>query len=502
MTRSFETIIGLEIHLQLKTNSKMFCACPNVLGEAEPNTAVCPVCMGHPGTLPVPNQEAIRQGVRLASALHGDLATVMRFDRKNYFYPDLPKGYQISQFDRPLSRGGYVELALPNGESHRISLERLHLEEDAGKNFHVREKTLVDYNRAGTPLAEIVTHADIRSPAEARAFLQELRLIARYIGASDADMEKGQLRCDANVSLRPVGDERLHPKTEIKNMNSFKSVERALLFEVDRQRALWESGAAPAGNETRGWDESRAETMPQRTKEGSDDYRYFPDPDIPPIALERAYVALVSEGIPELPNDKRLRFMGEYGLALGDADVLVQRKDIAAYFEEVVSELKEWFADETIGETAAEKRWESEGKRFIKYAHSWLTTELFKHLKTDDAQIQNIKITPEDMAELIVLIAESKLNSSAAQTVFGIMYREGRDPHEIAEEKHLLQSHAAEDLRPMVTRVIEEHQAQVAQYKKGKTNVIQFLVGAVMKASGGGANPAEIRALLEEFLKE
>ncbi|OGY90629.1 MAG: glutaminyl-tRNA synthase (glutamine-hydrolyzing) subunit B [Candidatus Komeilibacteria bacterium RIFCSPLOWO2_01_FULL_52_15] len=496
-----EAVIGLEIHVQLKTASKMFCACANVLGDAPPNTSVCPICLGHPGTLPVLNREAVQKGIALALAFGSGIASKMRFDRKNYFYPDLPKGYQISQFDRPLAKDGSLTLAL-EGVMRTFSLERLHLEEDAGKNFHRSDATLVDFNRAGVPLAEIVTKPDFRSPSEARAFLQELRLIARYVGASDADMEKGQLRCDANISLRPVGDETLYPKIEVKNLNSFRSVERALAYESKRQAELWHQGKPPAQQETRGWDEGKGETILQRTKEGSDDYRYFPEPDLPPIDISKKDIELIEKAIPELPQAKRARFILEYELKHSETDVLVADKDVADYFEAVVSELKAWLFDSgQVEEGTHDEIWKRSRRKITKLAVSWLTTELFKHLNAEGKAITESPVTPENMAEFIVLVYEGKVNSSAAQTILDVMYREGKDPSDIAEDRKLFQTSDASGLAEFIKQAITENPDQAEQYRVGKEPVLQFLVGKVMKLSGGRADPAVVAKLLKKELR-
>ncbi len=498
---AYEVIIGLEIHVQLKTASKMFCSCANLGGDAAPNTAVCPVCMGHPGTLPVTNQEAVKQGIRLALALHCTIANTTRFDRKNYFYPDLPKGYQISQFDMPLAKDGVVRFHY-NGEEKAYRLERLHLEEDAGKNTHVGQNSLVDFNRAGVPLAEIVTKPDFRNAEEAKAFLYELRLIARYCGVSDADMEKGQLRCDANISLRPSGDSKLYPKTEVKNLNSFRAVERALNYEIKRQSTLWEKNEAPSHGETRGWNDTKGETVAQRSKEGSDDYRYFPEPDLPPLELSENDVQVLRDTLPELPEEKRRRFVAEYELKYEEASIFAAQKDAAEYFENVVNELKTWLYDSgSEGDGTKEEMWLKNRKRLTKLAFSWITSELFKHVNTDNKTFADIEITPENMAEFIVMVYEAKINSSAAQTILERMYHTGKDPHEIAEDENLLQSSDEGDLAAFIDQAIAENQKQVEEYKGGKEPVLQFLVGKVMKLSGGKANPGVVAKMLKEKLR-
>ena len=343
-----ETVIGLEIHIQMKTKSKMFCSCSNDSDDTKANTHVCPICLGHPGTLPVANKQAIKLGTMMALALDCNISKKSIWARKNYFYPDLSKGYQISQFEEPLAENGHLTVQVKD-KKYRIGINRLHLEEDAAKNFHSKDKTLVDYNRGGTPLAEIVTEPDFRSPEETRAFLTELRLMARYLGVSDADMEKGHLRCDANISLRPAGENKLYPKTEVKNLNSFKSVEKALSFEVKRQSAEWKKGTPIDFQSTRGWDEHKLKTVEQRDKEESADYRYFPEPDLPPIIYTEKEVKKIQADLPELPQQKRERFKSEYELKIQDANVLVEDKHIADYFEKVMMEMRTW--SETLEET-------------------------------------------------------------------------------------------------------------------------------------------------------
>ncbi len=494
----YETIIGLEIHVQLKTKSKMFCSCPNVFDIDKPNTYICPICTGHPGVLPTVNEQAVNYAIKAALALNLQVNLFSKFDRKSYFYPDLPKGYQISQYDKPLAENGYLEILLPEGEK-KFGIERLHLEEDAAKNFHQDGYVLVDFNRAGTPLIEIVTQPDFRSPAEAKAFLQELRLIMRYLGVSDADMEKGQLRCDANISLRPEGDTGFYPKTEIKNLNSFKSVERALAFEVKRQTELWEKGDAPDYQTTRGWDENRGVTVEQRGKEEASDYRYFPEPDIPPLQLTEEQVNKIKEEIPELPNDKRKRFIAHYGFKLPDANILVNNTKLARYAEKVISEFVAWLEASPYVEGTSQEIWDKYKEKIAKLASSWLLNNLVKLLNESGEEIDNIKITPEDMAEFLTFVFEKKLNSSAAQLVLSEMFKSGKDPHVILEEQDL-EPASTEQLERWVEEVIAENPQQVEQFKGGKEPVIKFLIGMVMKKAKGKANAKEAEDLLRDKL--
>jgi aspartyl-tRNA(Asn)/glutamyl-tRNA(Gln) amidotransferase subunit B len=504
-----EPIIGLEIHLQLKTKSKMFCVCENQdpgqghpstgsgQGEKEPNTNVCPVCLGHPGTLPVINRVAVEQGMKLALALNAYVNRKSKFDRKNYFYPDLPKGYQITQFDEPLATDGHIILQV-EGREHRFGIERLHLEEDAGKNIHQGEKTLVNFNRAGVPLVEMVTKPDFRSPAEAKKFLQEIRLIARYLGVSEADMEKGQMRCDANISLRPVGDIKFYPKTEVKNMNSFRSVERALAFEIDRQTELWREGKQPTESTTRGWNDEEEVTLLQRSKEESNDYRYFPEPDLPLVEISSNEVEEVKNALPELPHAKRTRFQTEYFLSYADAEVLSADKEVAAYFENTVSELKNWLESSGEVDGSVEEMWQKSGKKLARLSFSWITTELFKHLNSGNFDFSEVKITSEDLAEFIIMVYQGKINSSAAQLIFNEMMQTGEDPHAIAERLDLHQDNDEGSLESLVQQIISEQPEMVAQYKAGKETLLQFFIGLGMKASKGKANPK----ILEQLFKK
>jgi len=483
-----ETIIGLEIHLQLKTKSKMFCACNNAGENEPPNTTVCPICLGHPGTLPTLNMQAVKYGLQLALALDCSINQSSKFDRKNYFYPDLAKGYQISQFDLPIGFEGGLVVSV-SGQEKRVGIERLHLEEDAAKNLHQSDKTLIDFNRAGTPLVEIVTKPDFRSPRETKEFLQELRLMARYLGVSDADMEKGHLRVDANISLRPEGDIKFYPKTEIKNINSFRSVERALEFEVKRQFELWNEKKAPSATQTRGWDEGKQKTVEQRTKEDSADYRYFPEPDLPGLEISDELLAQVRANTPELPHQKRHRFMKEYGLSAADVKILVNNREWAAWFESVMSDLKEWL----------EKPEDNIGK-LSKLVNSWITTEIFARL-SEEMRFSDIKFSAENFAELIKLLYEKKINSTAGQKILDEMMKTGDDPSLIAEKLDLAQIDDDSTLDDLVVKVVMLYPEQVAQYKAGKVAVLKFLMGKVMTESKGKANPQKVEEILKEKLK-
>lgn len=482
--KALETIIGLEIHLQLKTKSKMFCACSNDGENQKPNTTVCPICLGHPGTLPTINKEAVKYGVMMALALACKINKHSKFDRKNYFYPDLPKGYQISQYDEPLAQ---------NGKLLNIGIVRVHLEEDAGKNIHTGNKTLVDFNRCGTPLAEIVTEPDFRSPQETTVFLQELRLIARYLGISDADMEKGHLRCDANISLRPKGDKKFYAKIEIKNLNSFKAVERALQFEVNRQTRLWEQDRAPQITETRGWDEDKQTTVMHRSKESGADYRYFPEPDLPPLVISDELMKEVKSLMPELPQAREARFVKEYGLSQADSRILINQKPWAEYFEGVMSDLRAWLKKQD------SKLWDKNKADLSKLAHNWLVSELFGLLDAS-FEIKKLKITAENFSELIKLVYKKTINSSAGQTILKEMYKTGDDPSRIAEKMDLAQIDDATTLEGLVIKVIMQSPDQVDKYKKGKTALLKYFVGQVMAESRGKANPQKAEEILKKKL--
>lgn len=507
----YETIIGLEIHLQLKTDSKMFCGCSNDAENKKPNTLVCPICLGHPGTLPNVNKEAIKMGLMMSLALNCKINKTSKFDRKNYFYPDLPKGYQISQFDEPLAHDGHLIIEVDK-QTWSIGIERLHLEEDAAKNIHTsaslgvgkQAKTLVDFNRAGTPLAEIVTKPDFKSPKETREFLQQLRLIARYLGVSDADMEKGHLRCDANISLRPVGDHDLYPKTEIKNLNSFRSVERALSYEEKRQAKLWDEKNPPQVTATRGWDEDKGETLEQRSKEGSADYRYFPEPDLPPLVVSDKLMQEVNSLMPELPYAKKERFVKEYALKTEDAWVLVYQKEWAAYFEEVMSDLRVWlFKAEGLHEDSDEAAnlWEVQKAKLAKLTFNWITSELFGLIDTG-FDIKDLKISAENMSELVALIYKNTINSSAGQKILKEMFHGADDdPSRIAERLDLAQIDDDSTLEDIATKIVMSNPEQVKDYKEGKEALMKFFIGQFMKESKGKANPQKAEKLLKDKLK-
>ena len=506
-----ETVIGLEIHVQLATKSKMFCSCANVDTDAPPNSAVCPICLGHPGTLPVPNQEALAMAVKFATALGFTVPAITKFDRKHYAYPDLPKGYQISQFDQPIGSNGSLIIDVAGRPLH-VSFERVHLEEDAAKSIRALDgRVLVDYNRAGTPLVEVVTKPCLTSPAEAKVLLQELQRIARYLNISLADMELGHMRCDANVSLRPTpellraapfppNEHGYWPKTEIKNLNSFRHAERALTYEVQRQTAQWVAGTPPAQESTRGWDEQRGETLVQRVKEGSADYRYFAEPDIPPIALSPAYQQKVSSDVVELPRAKRLRFQQQYNLTADESTLLTSEVHIANWFEHVISELQEWFSTRTGAAEVPEEEWTKANAKVMRQAATWVTTRLFGILAESGRPLEVQQVSAENFAELMTMLAERHVNLTTAQVVLKQMVLTGKDPHEIVDAGHLQQVTDAVTIVGVVDRVLLENADIAADVKAGRVAKAQFLVGQVMKLSKGQADPAIVRELLANKL--
>jgi len=495
----YETIIGLEIHVQLKTKSKMFCACANEFDISKPNQNICPICTGHPGVLPVVNKQAVKYGIMAALALELKVNKWSKFDRKSYFYPDLPKGYQISQYDKPLAEDGHLDILSPEGEKS-FGIERLHLEEDAAKNIHTKDYALVDFNRCGAPLAEVVTRPDFRTPQEAKVFLQELRFIMRSLGVSYADMEKGQLRCDANISLRPQGDIKLHPKTEIKNLNSFKAVAKALTYEVTRQTELWQQDKAPDSQSTRGWDETKGITVEQRSKEEASDYRYFPEPDLPPLEFAEEQLKEIKSQLPELPNEKRKRLIVHYGFKLSDVNILINTPGFDGYAEKVVSEFVAWLeAGDSVEGTSIEI-WDKYKEKISKLVTNWLINNLLQLMNAHDQSVSDLKITPENMAEFLTLIYERKVNSSAAQTILQQMFETGEDPSVIIEEKDLRQVNDGEDLDKWINEAIKDNPEQVRLFKDGKEPILKYLIGTVMKKSKGKADPKEVEKILRDKL--
>ena len=476
--------IGLEIHSELKTKTKMFCSCLNKPLEREPNVNVCPICMGHPGTLPVPNADAIKKVIRVGAALNCKIAEFSKFDRKNYFYPDLPKGYQISQYDKPFCEGGYLEIS----KDKKVRITRIHLEEDAGKLAHPKgaDYSLVDFNRAGVPLMELVTEPDIHSGEDASKFATELQLILKYVGASDADMEKGQMRVEVNVSIAPEGAEKLGTKTEMKNLNSFKAVERAIAYEIKRQEGVLEGGEKVV-QETRGWDDANQRTFSQRIKEEAHDYRYFPEPDIPPINLSEGAafeVAKIISSVPELPAQKRERFASEYGIDERLLEIFIYEPDLADYYEKAVSELIYWEESQGHKDEKDDRR-----SRLIALCANYLTTDVRKLLLDTNTDVADMKMSPENFAEFIILIHTGKLSSRAAKDLLPDMISTGADPSHLVEERGLSQVSDTGELEGIAEKIISDNAGIVERYKAGNENLLQFLVGQVMKETKGKANP-------------
>jgi len=508
-----ETIIGLEFHVQLKTKSKMFCACANESDVAEPNKNVCPICLGHPGTLPAVNKEAIRMAMKAALAVNCKINLFTKFDRKNYFYPDLPKGYQISQFEQPLAEKGFVIInnKAADGLTGRLDVEeqlkdigiiRLHMEEDTGKSVHAGDSTLIDFNRGGAPLIEIVSAPHLSTPQEAKTFAQEIQLIMRSLDVSDADMEKGQLRCDANISLRPAGDHEFYSKTEIKNINSFRALERALAFEVERQTLLWEKGTPPNTLETRGWDDAKQETVSQRVKEESQDYRYFPEPDLPPLTFTDEQIDEIKRELPELPQAKRKRFMEMYEFSGEDTKILTASKELANYTEQVISELKAWLDTLENVEGSEEEIWQKHKPKLIKLVSGWLVNKFLPLMNDKKIPFTENKVTPENFAEFVTMIHGNKINSAAAQTILSVMIDTGADPSQVMEEKNLKQMDAGADLDKVVEKIIAANPEQAAQFRAGKEPLIKFFLGLVMRETKGAANPQTTEELLRKKLLE
>ncbi len=488
-----EAVIGLEVHVQLKTKSKMFCRCDN-RDDQPPNSAICPVCSGQPGALPVPNAQAIDWAVKTSLALGCAINQESKFDRKNYFYPDLPKGYQISQYDKPFGHDGTLTFPVA-GVPTTIRINRLHLEEDAGKLMHSGSATLVDLNRSGTPLCEIVSEPDFRTPAQAKAYLEEMQLIMRYLGVSDADMEKGHLRCDANISLRPVGEEKLYPKTEIKNLNSFRSVERALQYEIDRQTKLWNAGTPVMQQSTRGWDDGGQKTTDQRAKEDAADYRYFPEPDLPPVMISDDHLARLLAEVPELPAARRERFMDMYRLTTTQADGLVAEKTLANYFEEVVSEFRD-YAETEIGADKASALWEAEKGKETAVIANWL----LNRISGERRAAEGLPVPAVDLGRLLWMVHQNVINIPSAVQVYDHMIATKKGPHQLVKDLGLEQVSDTGELEKILQEIIAANENVVAEVKSGKAPAAQFLVGQAMKATKGKANPQMIQELLKKLL--
>lgn len=507
-------VIGLEIHVELNTKSKMFCSCVNNPDKNTPNTNICEICLAHPGTLPVPNLEALKSGIKIAKALNCKIAEKSKFDRKHYFYPDLPKGYQISQYDQPIGEHGFIELQFINTKNDRsaakIGITRVHLEEDTAKLLHDKNgNTLIDFNRAGVPLIEIVSDPNIANAIEAKTYCQELQNIFRYLDVSNADMEKGQVRCEANVSLqeegkfiidgssvKPVGDYKLNNKVELKNINSFRAVEKAIEYEIKRQTENLLKGEIQKP-ETRGWSDEKNESYVQRVKETSADYRYFPEPDIPVFEPLKLCPGVT---ISELPGARRNRFFDEYGFSYADADLLTQNKYWSGYTEKVMTELQEWIDSlpETKGADNIYKK-----KELAKLAGGWLTTKLMGAMAERKIDIRILKLSAENFAELVTLVYAKRVNSTNAQKILTEMLDADMDidPTHIMEDKGYGQVSDENKLEKVIAEVIKNYPVQVEEFKTGKDPIIKFLLGMVMKATEGSADPIVAEKLLRDKMK-
>lgn len=478
----YEAVIGLEVHTELQTTTKIFCGCKTSFG-AEPNTNVCPVCLGLPGVLPVLNKRVLEFAVRAGLALNCEISRFSKFDRKNYYYPDLPKNFQTSQFDLPICERGHLDIEV-NGEKKQIRITRAHMEEDAGKLVHHgtsitdSDYSLVDYNRTGTPLLEIVTEPDMRSAKEAVAYLEKMRAILQYIGISDCRMEEGSLRCDANVSVRPVGQKELGTKAEIKNINSFKGVEKAIEYEALRQAEILEDGGKII-QETRTWDEKEGVTKSMRTKEEANDYRYFPEPDLAPFTVSEEYIEDIRKTLPELPDERRERYIANFGLSSTDAQYMTNDKDTSDYFEKVVA-------------AGADP----------KASVNWIMGEFASQLSNAGIEIAKAPVTPENLAKLLALIAKGTISGKIAKKVFAEIWKDGADPEEIVKAQGLVQISDTGALKELVVKVIANNPKAVEDFKAGKKKAVGALVGQIMKETKGKANPKVINELLNDELKK
>ncbi len=478
----YEVVIGLEVHAQMLTETKIFCRCSTKFGS-EPNTQTCPVCIGMPGVLPVLNKKTLEFAIKSGLAMNCKISSYSRFARKNYFYPDLPKGYQISQYELPICEHGYVEIIV-DGEIKKIGITRIHMEEDAGKNIHESAPpkadggnySFVDLNRAGVPLMEIVSEPDIRSPREAVEYMKKLRAILQYLGVCDGNMEQGSLRCDANVSVRPVEQKEFGVRTEIKNLNSFRFVEKALEYEIERQKKILDERGKIV-QETRLWNSERGITESMRTKEEAHDYRYFPEPDLVPITVDQRWIDDIKKSLPELPDTKRERFVSEYGLPEYDADLLTSERHLADWYEEAVR----------LGGQP-------------KAVSNWIMGELMRLLKEDDKSIEECPLKPKQLADMFKLIDRGTISGKIAKTVFEEMYKTGKDAEFIVKEKGLVQISDVGEIEKIVDDVIAKNPKEVARYRAGEEKLLGFFVGHVMKLTKGKANPQMVNELLRKKL--
>ncbi|SFL69332.1 aspartyl/glutamyl-tRNA(Asn/Gln) amidotransferase subunit B [Paenibacillus sp. 1_12] len=473
----YETVIGLEVHVELHTKSKIFCGCSTAFG-APPNTHTCPVCLGYPGVLPVLNKQAVEYAMKAAMALNCEIATDSKFDRKNYFYPDSPKAYQISQYDKPIGEHGWIDIEV-NGQTKRIGVTRVHLEEDAGKLTHVDGgyTTLADFNRVGTPLIEIVSEPDLRSPEEARAYLEKLKAIMQYCDVSDVKMEEGSLRCDANVSIRPYDQAEFGTRAELKNMNSFRGVQKGLEYEEWRQAEVLNSGDKVI-QETRRWDDAQGKTIMMRSKEEAHDYRYFPDPDLVRLYIDDAWKARIRATIPELPDARQARYVTEYSLPSYDAQVITSSIKLADFFEESLKYTKD-----------------------AKAVSNWIMGDLLGYLNANNQELEQLPITGQGLGEMILLLEKGTISSKIAKTVFKAMLETGKAPAQIVEEQGLVQISDEGAIKAAVEQAIANNPQSVADFKAGKDKAVGFLVGQVMKETKGKANPGLVNKLIVECLQ-
>jgi aspartyl-tRNA(Asn)/glutamyl-tRNA(Gln) amidotransferase subunit B len=474
---TYEIVIGLEVHIQLLTSSKMFCACSADYASTPPDTHVCPVCLGMPGVLPVINEKAIEYTVMTALALNCTIPEYTKFDRKNYFYPDLMKGYQISQYDAPIGKKGWLTIDSDGGKK-RINITRVHLEEDTAKLLHRGDHSLIDVNRSGVPLMEVVSEPEMSSPEEARDYLIRLHNILRYLGVSTANMEEGSFRCDANISIRPVASKELLPKVEVKNMNSFKAIYQALKYEAERQENVLEEGGELV-QETRGWMDEKGTTVTQRTKEYAEDYRYFPEPDLTPLVLDRSWIERIRARLPELPEARRDRFVTQYGLSLYDANVLTGSKAMADYFEDCVKLVNPDKA---------------------KMVSNWMLGDFSRLLNATNTEIENARISPKHLADMLVLADSGVISGPTAKAVLEEMFQTGKGASDIITEKKLNQISDASEIEGVVKQVVADNAGAVADYASGKQRALTFLIGQVMKATRGRANPSVVREIIMQEL--
>lgn len=475
---NYEPVIGLEVHAELLTQSKMFCGCAVVMSDGEPpNSHVCPICAGMPGMLPVINRRAVEMTIMTGLALNCTIEPFNVFARKNYFYPDLPKGYQISQYEFPLCTHGWLQVETSTGVK-KIGIRRVHLEEDTGKSIHAGRKSLIDFNRSGVPLMEIVTEPDFRSVEEVQAYALKLRAILRYLGVNSGDLEKGVIRFEANISIRPAGSKEFGTRTEVKNLNSFRALVRATEYELARQQKIVEGGGT-IDQATLGWDEARNITVVQRSKEQAHDYRYFPEPDLPPLVIDPKWVAEIKAALPELPDAKRDRFVRDYSLASNDAELLLAERSVAEYFEAAVK---------------------LSGGQKAKSVFNWLTGELFRYMNEAAISIEEVKVTPKMLVELIDLVEAGTINLNTGKRLLGDMFKSGESATSIVAAKGLAQISDNSAIESIVQKVLAANTAEVEKYLGGKENVLGFLVGQIMKESKGKANPNAVQEILKKQL--